>query len=77
VSETVPRLIYMANQISEAFGRQGDERAVAATLDHILHFWSPRMRTLIAQHLEAGGEGMTDVARRAVERLPAQTDAAR
>lgn len=69
MSETLDRLVYMANQIAGAFRHQEPDDAVAATYDHIWHFWDPRMRRLICEHLAGGGEGLGDIARQAVERL--------
>jgi len=65
------KLVYMANQIGKAFARQGGEKAIAATLDHIEKFWDPRMRAQILEHLAAsGGRGLEPVALEAVRRLP-------
>jgi formate dehydrogenase subunit delta len=69
MSQTLDRLVYMANQIAGAFGHQEPDEAVAATCDHIRRFWDPRMRRLIAEHLASGGEGLGDIARGAVEQL--------
>ena len=63
---TTERLVYMANQIANAFRTQPEVAAVAATADHIAKFWDPRMRTMIAAHLEAGGEGLNAIARQAL-----------
>lgn len=69
MSQTTSKLVYMANQIAQAFRHQEADKAVAATYDHLWHFWDPRMRKLILEHLQRGGEGLDDVARGAVERL--------
>jgi formate dehydrogenase subunit delta len=69
VSATLVKLVHMANQIADAFRQQEPAKAVAATYDHLWHFWDPRMRRLITEHLAAGGEGLGDIARAAVERL--------
>jgi formate dehydrogenase subunit delta len=63
------RLVYMANQIGKFFVAQGEEQAVAGTLDHIQKYWDPRMRTQIVAHLEAGGAGLAPHVRAAIERL--------
>jgi formate dehydrogenase subunit delta len=63
------RLVYMANQIGKFFAAQGEENAVAGTLDHLKKFWDPRMRDEIVAHLQAGGAGLATPAREAVERL--------
>lgn len=69
MSQTLDRLVYMANQIAGAFQHQEPDQAVAATCDHLRRYWDPRMRRLIAEHRAGGGEGLGDIARRAVERL--------
>jgi formate dehydrogenase subunit delta len=65
------RLVYMANQIGKFFVAQGEEEAVAGTLDHLRKYWEPRMRAQIVAHLEAGGAGLAPHVRAAVERLRA------
>jgi formate dehydrogenase subunit delta len=65
------KLIYMANQITKFFAHQSEDKAVAATTDHIVKFWDPRMRAAIIAHVAAGGESTLDpIARKAVLRLP-------
>ena len=70
-SSTLDKLVYSANQIATAFRSQQPGRAAEATTDHIRKFWDPRMRTMIADHFRAGGEGLSDIAREAVEKLAA------
>lgn len=72
MSQSLDRLIYMANQIAREFGVQQPHEAVEATYDHIWHFWDPRMRTMIIGYAGAGGDGLSKTAKAAVERL-AQT----
>ena len=55
-AETQARLIYMANQIGRNFAALGHDEAVAATLDHIVKFWDPRMKAQIVV-LAAEGAG--------------------
>ena len=55
-AETQARLIYMANQIARNFAALGHDNAVAATLDHIVKFWDPRMKAQIVV-LAAEGAG--------------------
>ncbi|HWA21043.1 MAG TPA: formate dehydrogenase subunit delta [Caulobacterales bacterium] len=71
------RLVYMANQIGKFFAAQGEDEAVAGTLDHLKKFWEPRMRAQIVSHLEAGGAGLTPHVRAAVERLRVEASQAR
>lgn len=63
------KLVYMANQIGKFFASQGEDEAVAGTLDHIKRFWDPRMRKAIIAHLDAGGAGLDSVVRQAVAQL--------
>ena len=60
------KLAYMANQIARNFAAQGEDEAVAATLDHITKFWDPRMKAGILQH---GGEDLSPIAARAISVL--------
>lgn len=55
-AESQARLIYMANQIARNFAVLGHDEAVAATLDHIVKFWDPRMKAQIVV-LAAEGAG--------------------
>ncbi len=67
--DTVHKLVYMANQIGKFFASQGEDHAVAGTLDHLKKFWDPRMRAQIVEHLDAGGAGLDPKVRAAVEQL--------
>lgn len=69
MSGTDDRLVYMANQIAAAFRHQAPDKAIAATYDHIWHFWDPRMRQRLLEHLDRGGGGLDEIARGAVARL--------
>jgi formate dehydrogenase subunit delta len=64
---TPETLVRMANQIADFFKVHPEEEAVAGTADHIRRFWDPRMRAKLADHLAAGGEGLTPIARKAAE----------
>lgn len=66
---TLSRLIYMANQIGREFTAQRPGEAAQATYDHLWHFWDPRMRQMIIDHLAAGGAGLDPIAREAVGKL--------
>jgi formate dehydrogenase subunit delta len=68
-SDTLRKLVYMANQIGKFFVTQGEEQAVPSIADHLQKFWDPRMRAQILKHLEAGGAGLDPPVRRAVEQL--------
>lgn len=68
-SQTLDKLVYMANQIAREFAGQRPHEVVEATWDHLWHFWDPRMRAMILDHLHAGGEGLSEIARAAVAKL--------
>ena len=63
------KLVHMANQIGTFFVSQGADTAAAGVAEHIKKFWDPRMREAIVRHVEAGGQGLDEVARKAVEAL--------
>jgi formate dehydrogenase subunit delta len=67
------KLVYMANQIATFFKGQAREKAAAATLNHIERYWEPRMRRDFLAHLEAGGEGLSPIAREAADMLAAKS----
>ena len=60
-----------ANQIAAFFATQGEDEAVAGTLDHIRKFWDPRMRRDLVKLAEAGGEGLDPVALAAAKEFSA------
>ncbi len=62
------RLIYMANQIARNFAVQGIETAIAATVQHILDYWDPRMKSAV---INADQRGLDPVAAAAIARLVA------
>lgn len=69
----IERLVSMVNQISLFFESQPvRDEAVAGVLDHVKRFWDPRMRDAIVRHLEAGGEGLRELARAAIVLLAAE-----
>ena len=65
-------LIKMANDISAFFASDPDHAsAVGGMVDHLLKFWEPRMRKAIIEHVNGGGEGLSDLAKEAVKQLNA------
>ena len=63
----IERLVAMANDISAFFAAEPDkEEAARSTASHITRFWDPRMRQQIAAHCQAGGSGLSEVARAAI-----------
>jgi formate dehydrogenase subunit delta len=73
-------IIRMANQISDYFEAYSHDVAVKETATHIRNFWDPRMRRQLAEHLAAGGQGLTEIAleagRKVVEEDAAKEPAA-
>jgi formate dehydrogenase subunit delta len=61
------KLVTMANQIAAFHRRRPPEDAAIEVAAHLEQFWEPRMRRAIYAHLEAGGEGLEVISRRAVE----------
>lgn len=62
------RLHYMANQIARNLAAGGKEAAIAATAQHIVNYWDPRMKAAI---LAGDRSELEPIARTAVERLAA------
>ena len=61
---SVERLVHMANQIATNLATDNDP--VAATTDHIMLFWDPRMKKLI---LAQDHSDLSPVAAAAIDRL--------
>ncbi|OYY70263.1 formate dehydrogenase subunit delta [Sphingomonas sp. 28-63-12] len=66
---TIERLVLMANQIARNLEIGGEDVATVAMAQHIADFWDPRMKQLISAHVAAGGDGLTPIAKAAMERL--------
>ena len=63
-------LVKMANDISNFFGSDPDPAsAVHGVVDHLRKFWDPRMRKAIILHHRSGGEGLSELASKAVKHL--------
>jgi formate dehydrogenase subunit delta len=63
------KLVSMVNQIATFYRRQPTEVATAEIAKHLDRYWEARMRKAIYAHVDAGGEGMSDLSRLAVARL--------
>lgn len=63
------KLVRMANQIGLFFASQREGVRVPGIAEHIRKFWEPRMRNQIFAHLDAGGEGIDPLVRKALETL--------
>ena len=64
------RLVAMANDIARYYASEpARDAGIAGVANHLEKFWDPRMRRQLRAYLEAGGEGLGDLARAGVERL--------
>lgn len=62
------KLIKMSNEIAAFFAAEPKrEDAIAGVVGHLRRFWDPRMRRQIIAALDAGGEGMHDLVREALQ----------
>ncbi|MFD1701924.1 formate dehydrogenase subunit delta [Methylopila henanensis] len=71
---TLDRLIYMANQIGWFFKSQPERLRIPGIVDHIQHFWDPRMKKEIFEHVGAGGAGLEPEPLEALKVLKAAHD---
>jgi formate dehydrogenase subunit delta len=73
----IEALIKMANEISYFFeGEAGHEGAPGAVATHLRRYWEPRMRKdILAYYDSRGGEGLDEVALKAVAILAAERPA--
>ena len=72
----IERLVTMANDIASYFAAEPDHAAaVEGIRDHLTKFWDPVMRRQLKAHITAGGDGLQSLAREAVERLDAPSNA--
>ncbi|WP_138466403.1 formate dehydrogenase subunit delta [Poseidonocella sp. HB161398] len=68
------KMVMMANQIATFFKTQPGSDQAARVADHLNDFWEPRMRSQLARHMEAGGEGLEPLVKEAFAqvRVPAE-----
>jgi formate dehydrogenase subunit delta len=66
---TVPPHVRLANEIAAQFHHRPPVRAAAEIAVHMQSFWEPRMTAALLAHLDAGGEGLDQLAARAAELL--------
>ncbi|WP_300617584.1 formate dehydrogenase subunit delta [Dokdonella sp.] len=65
-------LVKMANDTADYFASEPDRAAATSGIaQHLRRFWEPRMRRRIGAHLEAGGEGLNELALAGVRELVA------
>ena len=71
------RLAEMVNDIANFFASEPDHGvAVAGVAGHIKRFWEARMIRQIIAHLDAGGHGLSDLAREGVREVARMQKAA-
>jgi len=69
----IRRLVRMANDIGAFFEAYPDRaQAVAGVTHHLRSRWAPVMRRQIIEYLDAGGDGLDEIAREAVAALALQ-----
>ena len=70
-ASTTAKLVTMANQIATFFASQPGDTQAAEVAGHLKAFWEPRMLQALYAHVDAGGEGLSPLALKAVEHLRA------
>ena len=70
-ASTTAKLVRMANQIATFFATQPGDTQAAEIAGHLKAFWEPRMLQALYAHVDAGGEGLSPLVLKAVERLRA------
>jgi len=68
-------LIQMINQIAVNNECYQTDEAAQRVADHVRRFWARSMKQLIITHNQSGGEGMSPIARLALEKLEAPAEA--
>lgn len=67
--ETPVSLVRMANQIAGHAEHKPHDVAVGLVAGHLRDFWAPSMRERLTAYVDAGGDGLTPLAREALEQL--------
>ena len=71
----IEQLVTMANDIANFFRGASDPGAEARNVaDHLRRYWAPPMRQQIIAHFDAGGSGLSDLAREGVAQLERAPD---
>jgi formate dehydrogenase subunit delta len=58
-------MVRMANQMADFFKSYSEIEAIDGISDHINKFWDPRMRRVFIAHIETGGEGFSELVKKA------------
>jgi formate dehydrogenase subunit delta len=62
-------MVHKANSIAQFFAPYPHEEAVAGVLNHLEHFWEPRMRRQLLAYIQNGGGGLHELVTAAAQRL--------
>ncbi|NKI16504.1 formate dehydrogenase subunit delta [Spongiibacter sp. KMU-166] len=67
--DSAEHLVRMANSIAENLrhGASSDSDAAQQVAHHLRRFWAGSMKTQLKQYVLAGGQGLSDVARQAID----------
>ncbi|QTD55842.1 formate dehydrogenase subunit delta [Parasphingorhabdus cellanae] len=70
---SLKHLVRMAEQIARNYGHMQDTDAAAATADHILRYWDPRMKLRIIKYIADERAAISEVSRSAIETVDKQS----
>ncbi len=65
----VDKLIKMANQIAVGFRLMPEPEAITNTTNHIVAFWTPKMRLELKDYVKSDGSKLEPLARAAAAKL--------
>ena len=67
---TPEKLARMANEVAAFFRAYPEEQACAGVRDHLLAFWTPKMRSTFLEFARAGGAGVDPLVAEALRTWP-------
>jgi formate dehydrogenase subunit delta len=62
-------MIHRANSIAQFFSSYPQDEAIAGVVEHLEHFWVPRMRGQLLEYVAEGGSGLHPLVVAAAGRL--------
>lgn len=68
------KLVRMINEIARNLRLQCGDQTAAAVAEHLLHFWTPSMRTRLLEHASSGAEDLDAICIEAARLLQAHSD---
>tara|TARA_Y100001963_G_scaffold72418_1_gene100674 strand:- start:32 stop:265 length:234 start_codon:yes stop_codon:yes gene_type:complete len=69
IGQGLEQLVKMVNQISANMHGATDQQAADKVATHLQKFWARAMKEQIIAYADDGGEDLTPISRKAVERL--------